>query len=136
MLSARTNVSAIYLRAAIKNDAAKAREIIIKVQELEDDASSYAEFDYWMHHEMAFASKNPIYVLMLNGFKGLYSRIGEYFFSEAPARKAAKDFYNRMYTLAESEKFDDVPLLVRQYGIECGKIWATIREQMPSELID
>lgn len=136
LLSARTNVSAIYLRSAIRNNPDKCIETLSKVADLYDDADSYAEFDYQLNHQLAFASGNTIYVLMLNGFKGLYSRIGSYFFSDKAARKAAKDFYNRLLVVAETAKYDDVPLLVKGYGVECAKIWADIREKMPSELID
>ena len=38
--------------------------------------------------------------------------------------------------LAKSGEFEQVPLVVRNYGIESGKIWQDMRDEMPKDLVD
>ncbi len=38
--------------------------------------------------------------------------------------------------LIDQDEPQRVPLLVRQYGIESGKIWAQIRDDLPADIAD
>jgi GntR family negative regulator for fad regulon and positive regulator of fabA len=51
---------------------------------VEDHADAFATLDYNVFRGLAFASGNPIYGLILNGMKGLYTRIGRHYL---PTRK-------------------------------------------------
>ena len=136
LLSARTNVSVIYIRAALKNNPEKAAEIIKKHTTIEDEATAYSDFDYRMHHELAFASGNPIYVLILNGFKDLYSRVGKLYFESEEARRLADAHYVELIALAEQGDFDQVIVSMRRYGLKTGKIWAALRVRLPTDVVD
>ena len=134
LLSARTNISAIYFRGAIRYNSATVIDVLSHIHGLENHSEAYAEFDYQLHHTLAFNSGNPLYVLILNGFKGLYSRVGRYYFSSHEARVLAMDFYIKLEELAKSNNFTDVPMLMRNYGIDSGKMWLTLRDDMPAEI--
>jgi GntR family negative regulator for fad regulon and positive regulator of fabA len=136
LLSARTNISAIYIRAAIRHNPARVIELIEAAKELEDDEKSFAEFDYQLNHDLAMASGNPIYVLVLNGFKGLYSRIGQYYFSSAEARQLARDYYENLVNCAEEGDYNESVNLVRRYGYESAEIWHSLRGDMPNNLVE
>ncbi|MFC3914169.1 fatty acid metabolism transcriptional regulator FadR [Pseudaeromonas sharmana] len=134
LLSARTNISAIFLRGAVKNSPQQVLELLAKAETLDGDAESFAAFDYQLYHQMAFASGNPIYALILNGFQGLYNRVGRIYFAEKMARERALSFYQRLAELARNNKADEVWMLVRQYGAESGKIWAQLKCSMSANL--
>ncbi|MCT7940288.1 MULTISPECIES: fatty acid metabolism transcriptional regulator FadR [Shewanella] len=134
LMSARANVSTIYFRASFRHNPEKAQEILSTVHLLSDDAEAYADFDYRLHHTLAFASGNPLYVLILNGFKGLYSRVGRYYFSSKDARKLAFNFYVELEKLARDKNYQAVPALMRLNGIESGKMWQKLRDDMPAEI--
>ncbi|WP_341503627.1 fatty acid metabolism transcriptional regulator FadR [Gallaecimonas sp. GXIMD4217] len=136
LLSARTNISAIFIRSAIKHAPDKAAKVLAEARELSEDPIAFAEYDYNLHHALANASGNPIYVLTLNGFKGLYSRVGKYYFSNAKARDVALSYYAELQKLAETKNFNDAPNLVRKYGLESGKVWLSMRGDMPSDIVD
>jgi GntR family negative regulator for fad regulon and positive regulator of fabA len=72
----------------------------------------------------------------MNGFKGMYARIGTYYFSHESARALATQFYQDLLMLIDQDEPQRVPLLVRQYGIESGKIWAQIRDDLPADIAD
>ncbi|MEC7510372.1 MAG: fatty acid metabolism transcriptional regulator FadR, partial [Pseudomonadota bacterium] len=38
--------------------------------------------------------------------------------------------------VAEKGEYDRVPVVVRKYGIESGKVWLDIRDDMPKDLVD
>ncbi|WP_299494371.1 fatty acid metabolism transcriptional regulator FadR [uncultured Shewanella sp.] len=134
LLSARSNVSAIYFKGAIRNNPDKAVDILAQIHTLEDTAQAYADFDYQLQHTLAFSSGNPLYVLILNGFKGLYSRVGRYYFSSSDARALALDFYKQLEVLAQSGHYHEVTSLMRNYGINSGVMWQSLRDDMPVEL--
>ena len=134
LLSARTNISTIYFRAAVRTNPEVVCEVLAKIPELEDTAEAYAEFDYELHHTLAFSCGNPLYVLILNGFKGLYSRVGRYYFSSPEARKLALNFYVELEKLGKAKNFHEVADLMRKYGVESGQVWLTIRDDLPAEI--
>lgn len=134
LLSARSNVSAIYFRGAIRHNADKAVAILAQIHSLEDSAQAYADYDYQLQHTMALSSGNPLYVLILNGFKGLYSRVGRYYFSSSEARALALDFYKQLEVLAKAADYQAVPSLMRTYGINSGVMWQSLRADLPLEL--
>lgn len=136
LLAARTNLSAVFIRGALRNNAEKSAEIIGRYTQVKEDGKAFADFDYQLNHDLALASGNPVFVLMMNGFRGMYARIGGYYFSHQKARDVTKAFYQNLLVAAKSGDFESVPLLLRQYGIESGKVWSEVRETMPSDLVD
>jgi len=107
-----------------------------KSKELEDTAQAFADYDYQVHHQLALAGNNRIYVLVLNGFRGLYSKIGGHYFSDPRTRALAKQFYLDLIALAEKGDFDGSISLLRKYGHQSGEIWQQIRGDMPSDIMD
>ncbi len=134
LLSARTHISSIFIRGAVKNDPERVMAAIADLEQLADEADAFAAYDYELHHQLAFASGNPIYALILNGFKGLYCRVGRYYFSQPAARRLAADYYRALAGLAENGHLNEVAELVREYGKNSGKLWFDMREHMPDGL--
>lgn len=136
LLSARTNISAIYIRAALRHNPDRCQEVIAESAALEDTSRAFAEYDYHLNHELAFASDNPIYVLVLNGFKGLYARIGQFYFSKPEARELARQYYARLLVLASEGNHNEAMNLVRQYGYDSAAIWQELRSSIPANLVE
>jgi GntR family negative regulator for fad regulon and positive regulator of fabA len=136
LLAARTNLSAVFIRGAIRNQQDKTVEILKGYSDVPDDSKTFAQLDYQLNHDLAFASGNPVYVLMMNGFRGLYSRIGGYYFSNQKSRDLTRGYYQQLLELAENGDFERVHLVIRTYGIESGKIWQELRADMPKGLAD
>jgi len=134
LMSARTNISAIYVRGALKNNPDKAIELLSKHHEIEDTGEAFAEFDYQLNKELVVASGNSIYLLILNGFRGLYSRLGSLYFSHPKGREISRDYYNKLIELAKQNKFDESVFAVRKYGIESGKLWSELKDDVLKEL--
>lgn len=136
LLAARTNLSAVFIRGAIRNNPEKAVNILKDAMDSKEDGIAFAEHDYRVNHDLAFASGNPVFVLMMNGFRSFYSRIGGYYFANEKCRELANNYYAQLLALAEAGDFEQVPQVVRNYGVESGKIWQEIRGDMPKDLVD
>lgn len=137
LLAARTNLSAVFIRGAIKNNAEQVIKIVGEAIDADaDNGKDFAELDYQLSHDLAFASGNKVFVLTMNGFRSFYSRIGGYYFSYPKARQLAIDYYKQLLQLAENDDFGQVYSVVRNYGVESGAIWHEIRTDMPNDLVD
>lgn len=136
LLSARTNISTIYIRAAIRKNPERAVQALAKAEELADTPKAFADFDYTLSHELTLASENPIYILVLNGFKGLYARIGQFYFSSDDARPLARQYYAELRAIAEKGDYEESVNVVRKYGYDSAKIWFSLRERIPANLVD
>ncbi|GAA5187405.1 fatty acid metabolism transcriptional regulator FadR [Ferrimonas gelatinilytica] len=136
LLAARTNISGIYTRSAVRNNPAKVRELLAQAEEVPEEGAAFADYDYRLNHSLAFASGNPIYSLILNGFKGLYSRVGRYYFSNPEGRAVARIYYRDLDQLARTGDVDAVLPLVRRYGVDSGRLWQEIRSDMPKDIAE
>ena len=135
LLSARTNISGIFLRGAVKNSPERVLELLAQADALGDEAEAFAEFDYQLYHQLALAPGNPIYASILNGFQKLYTRIGRFYFANQQARDCTRAFYRQLAAQARHPgRADAVWLLVRQYGADSGKIWSMLKESMSANL--
>ncbi|SLM63383.1 MULTISPECIES: fatty acid metabolism transcriptional regulator FadR [Dickeya] len=136
LLAVRTNISGIFIRTAIRLHPAKCVEILKLAESVSDATDAYAELDYNIFRGLAFASGNPIYGLIINGLKGLYIRVGRYYFSNQEARKTAQAFYQRLASLSRDGLYEQVPDAVRQYGKESGALWHSMQNAIPRDLAE
>ncbi|CEC01183.1 fatty acid-fatty acyl responsive DNA-binding protein [Salmonella enterica subsp. enterica serovar Paratyphi A] len=133
LLSVRTNISTIFIRTALRQHPDKAQEVLATAHEVADHADAFADLDYNIFRGLAFASGNPIYGLILNGMKGLYTRIGRHYFANPEARSLALGFYHKLSSLCEQGAHDQVYETVRRYGHDSGEIWHRMQKNLPGD---
>lgn len=133
MLSARTNIAAIYIQRAFKIAPQDSLKVFRPLEQLLDTAPAYTEFDYDVFRKLAFTSNNPIYGLILNSFKSLYTRIGLFYFSNPSARLLAHRFYSQLKQICTKQELHEVIPCIRQYGKDSGVIWAEMQESLPKD---
>lgn len=135
LLSARTNIAAIYIRGAIKNNPKETIALLQRALETEDTGPAWQETDYNLHRQLAKLAGNPIYLLILNGFRHLNDRIGGLHFSHAEARDTARAFYQKLIEIAESGKPDHAVTAMREYGRDSGELWLEYRKDIPTSFV-
>ncbi|SON49135.1 fatty acid metabolism transcriptional regulator FadR [Vibrio tapetis] len=99
-------------------------------------ARTFNFYDYMLFQRLAFHSGNQIYGLIFNGIKKLYDRVGSFYFSNPEARELALDFYKQLHEVCEQENREALPILIRHYGIESGKIWNEMKENLPHDFTE
>ncbi|MCY7296829.1 fatty acid metabolism transcriptional regulator FadR [Alteromonas sp. a30] len=136
LLAARTYVIAVFIRVAIKSSPEKVVALLKDYEKVPNEGKAFAEYDYKITHDLALLSRNPVFILMMNGFKGLYSRIGSFYFSFEKSRDIGRAYYHSLSELAKAKDHESVAQLVRQYGIDSGRVWSEIRDQLPKGIAD
>ncbi len=136
LLAARTYVIAVFIRGAIRSSSEKVVDLLKDYENVPDEGKAFAEYDYQITHDLALLSGNPVFVLMMNGFKGMYSRIGGFYFSFEKSREIGRKYYKELTELAQQKDHDSVAQLVRQYGIDSGRVWSEIRNELPKGIAD
>jgi GntR family negative regulator for fad regulon and positive regulator of fabA len=132
LLDVRTQFGGIYFRFAMKENAEKMSQIFGEIESVPQEAKAYIDFDWRVQHECAFLSSNPVYVLMLNGFRNVYYRIGSYYFDNQETRALAKAYYLKLKEVVLTHDVDQLNEAVWSYGRESGALWAAMRANLNS----
>ncbi|MCO7225419.1 fatty acid metabolism transcriptional regulator FadR [Pleionea sp. CnH1-48] len=130
LLDARTNMSAIYLRLAVKSSPTQVVDLLHEIKDVEDTAEGYINYDWRFNHGSTLIAGNPVYTLMLNGFKPIYHRIGLYYFSSSSARELARGFYAELVEIVESKDIERLIDKLWHYGRESGAVWQEMRSKL------
>ncbi|WP_434566029.1 fatty acid metabolism transcriptional regulator FadR [Vibrio chagasii] len=120
------------IKQAVKEDTekdeAKRQTILI--------AKTFNFYDYMLFQRLAFHSGNQIYGLIFNGVRKLYDRIGSYYFSNPEARRLAMEFYKELFIICESGQRENLPLVIRNYGIASAQIWNEMKTTLPTNFTE
>lgn len=94
MLGLRIAITPIYMKEAAVHNRLKVLALFAKLDELQDDAKSYAAFDWALQQNLAQLSPNPIYRLLINSFAEIYIRMAEKYFGEQHHRIVSKQYFD------------------------------------------
>jgi len=136
LMSVRTNISAIILRMAAKNNNETVLDFLENTPSIDASSEEFTEFDYRFYHQVAVSSNNMIYVLILNGLQDLYRKVGIFYFSNNEARSIALNFYADIKAVLEKGEIQQIMQIVRDSAFASGKIWLRLRDQLPADFLD
>ncbi len=111
-----------------EKDEAKRQEILI--------AKTFNFYDYMLFQRLAFHSGNQIYGLIFNGLRKLYDRVGSYYFSNPASRDLALRFYRQLLETCETGQRDQLPVVIRHYGMESAQIWNEMKQELPTNFTE
>ena len=112
----------------VEKDETKRQTILI--------AKTFNFYDYMLFQRLAFHSGNQIYGLIFNGVRKLYDRVGSYYFSNPEARRLAMEFYKNLFVICESGERENLPLVIRNYGIASAQIWNEMKTTLPTNFTE
>jgi GntR family negative regulator for fad regulon and positive regulator of fabA len=104
LLTVRLAMAPTYTAMAVENSPDKIIHLLEGRHNLDDNPDAFAYFDWQVHHTLTSLSKNPVFVMILNGFKDLYLRLAPFYFSISSARQHSMHFY---HDLAQAASKDD-----------------------------
>ena len=93
LLQIRLLMAPTYTRMAVYSNSKQVLDTLDGHEQLPETPSAFASFDWQLHHNLTLASSNPIFTLILNGFKDLYLPMAEYYFQRKQARANSSHFY-------------------------------------------
>ncbi len=93
LLQVRQLLAPAYTRLAVKRAAKSVTQFLVSYQDLIDTPGTFAHADWELHHFLTVESGNPVFTLILNGFKELYLPMGDVYFTPPKARARSRQFY-------------------------------------------
>jgi GntR family transcriptional regulator, negative regulator for fad regulon and positive regulator of fabA len=123
LLEARQVLAPAYTRAAVGRAAGEVVALLERYTSLDDDADSYAAFDWELHHTLTVASGNPVYTLILNGCRELYERVAGFYFAQSEARAASRDFYAALLAMARRRSAERAERLTQEMMRQSLELW-------------
>jgi len=96
MLELRISLTPTYVKDAVVHHRLKVISLFVPLEDLKDNAKSYAEFDWYLQQCLAKLSPNPIYLLILNSFSEIYRKLAEKYFLEPSHRRASRHYYDEL----------------------------------------
>ena len=126
LLNVRRLLAPAYTRLAIENNAGVLIPLLEKLASLPEDAAAYAAADWDLHCQLTLFSGNPVFTLILNGFKDLYPAIGEIYFRFPEARSSSKQFYRDLLACAQEGDAARAQTLTERVMGDSLEIWRKI----------
>jgi GntR family negative regulator for fad regulon and positive regulator of fabA len=114
LLEVRLLLAPTYTRQALQHASPQIAALLDRAEELGQDPVSYAIFDWELHHALTQFAANPVFQLLLNGFKEIYSQMGKTYFSFEECRSESRKFYKSLLSCAKSEDLDAAESLLRE----------------------
>ena len=112
LLEVRLQLAPAYTRGAVARAAPELVAFLGAAETLSEPAD-YARFDWQLHHLLTVRSGNPIYTLILNGFRGFYEEIARRYFAAPEARRLSDQFYADLRAQARAADADAAEALTR-----------------------
>lgn len=96
VVSLRTRMAEAYIPEAIYLAPEESAKLFDGLDELENTAAAYAEFDYKLFRQFTFLANKPVYALILNSFKSMYHQVAKIFFADENNRQLTLSFYRSL----------------------------------------
>lgn len=125
LLQMRILLAPAYTRQAVERDPEQVLAIIADSSLLEDMAEAYADFDWRLHHGLSIASGNPVFTLILNGFRALYFPMACIYFQGATARQHSRAFYDNLEQAVLNNNPELAEEITRKVMLDSLRFWKT-----------
>lgn len=102
LLSVRLAMAPMYAKLAVENAPTDLLGFLERRVTLDDSPRTFGDFDWSLHHTLTILSGNPIFVLILNGFKDLYLNLAPVYFTIPDARQTSRFFYDELAKAAKT----------------------------------
>ncbi len=96
LLSVRIAMAPMYTALAVENAPEALLEVLEGRKSLGESPEAFSQFDWHLHHLTTILSGNPVFVMIMNGFKDLYLNLAPAYFAIADARQHSRFFYNEL----------------------------------------
>ncbi|OGO18215.1 MAG: hypothetical protein A2Z14_15685 [Chloroflexi bacterium RBG_16_48_8] len=123
LLAIRTLLAPTYARLAVQQAPLAVKHLLHAVTDIPDSPEAFAQADWSLHSQLTVLSGNPVFTLILNGFKDLFARMANLYFSLPPARTRSKSFYQDLLNSVEQENPQAAEEITRKMMEESLTLW-------------
>jgi GntR family transcriptional regulator, negative regulator for fad regulon and positive regulator of fabA len=127
LLHVRELLAPAYTRLAVKHAAKNLAKFLARYQNLVDTPDVFARADWEVHQYLTIESGNPIFTLILNGFRELYPRMGSLYFTPPKARARSQKFYADLLAAAQARDADRAEAITREIMRDSIDLWRSVK---------
>lgn len=136
LLTIRLLMAPTYFRQAVERDAGHVETLLKQVVDLDGTPASFAQADWRLHHRLTVLSGNPIFTLILNGFKQLYGQMALVYFELPDAREHSRRFYGDLMRATADMNLTLVEELTRKVMSDSCELWRMAAGEQPFSRLD
>jgi len=126
LLTLRFLIAPAYTTMAVANHPVGVIQALNGWEQLSEGPDIYSVFDWNVHHRLSVLSENPVFPLMLNGFKAVYHLMGKLYFSSDGAYQLSNYFYRSITKAAQLNDPNAAEHVCKEVMEKSGKIWRQI----------
>jgi GntR family negative regulator for fad regulon and positive regulator of fabA len=123
LLEVRISLAPAYTRAAVERKPLHVAELLTDYVTLIDTPQTFATADWELHRQLTIDSGNPVFTLILNGFRDIYGSMALIYFSLPEARARSCIFYQDLRDAALTNDPNVAESVTRQMMIESLDLW-------------
>jgi GntR family transcriptional regulator, negative regulator for fad regulon and positive regulator of fabA len=123
LLHIRLLLAPEYTRLAIQRVSHEVIHILEPLPSLPDLPAAFAQADLDLHYQLTILSGNPVFTLILNGFRDLYLSMGNHYFTQVQARDHSRSFYRKLLSAVLSNDVYLAEQVTRQVMKDSMDIW-------------
>ncbi len=127
LLQVRELLAPAYARLAVKRAARNLAKFLEGYQDLADTPDTFAKADWEVHQYLTIESGNPIFTLILNGFKELYPDMGRAYFTPLKARARSRRFYADLRAAAQARDPEQAEAITCEVMRDSIELWKSAR---------
>jgi GntR family transcriptional regulator, negative regulator for fad regulon and positive regulator of fabA len=127
LLQVRELLAPAYARQAVKRAARHLTKFLEDYQDLVDTPDTFAQADWELHQCLTIESGNPIFTLILNGFKELYPDMSRAYFALPKARARSRRFYADLRAAAQARDPERAAAITREVMQDSIDLWKSIK---------
>ncbi|MFN7988736.1 MAG: fatty acid metabolism transcriptional regulator FadR [Thermoanaerobaculia bacterium] len=130
LLEVREVLAPAYAREAVRHAPDRVAAFLSAAEDLGATAAEWTRFDWELHHLLAVASGNPVYALILNGFRGLFARMATLYFERPAAREASRAFYAALRDAAAAGDAAGAERVARDVMTRSVELWRPLERRL------
>lgn len=135
VLKAKNQISHIYWSDAIKLAPEKVAELLSEYTKIdtigvEATGKAWANFDHELQKQVIALAQNPMYLLIQNGFDGIYKQIAPYLFGIEQGKIYIKQCYERLHQASEAKDSDNTQGIFDDYNHNLLALWCEMKGTM------
>ena len=130
LLEVREVLAPAYAREAVRHAPARVAAFLERAEALGPSAAEWTSFDWELHHLLAVSSGNPVYTLILNGFRRLFARMARLYFDRPAAREASRAFYAALRLAAAAGDAARAERVTRDVMTRSVELWRPLERRL------
>ncbi len=124
LLNVRLAMAPTYTGLAVFNAPDEVVSLLENRHQLDDSPEKYSIFDWTIQHQFTMLSKNPVFTMIMNGFKELFLNLAPYYFSIPAARQHSHQYYTDLAKAAQDRNIEGAEKLTTDIMQESLNFWA------------